>query len=233
MSGSILGDGADALDRARPRKAGRNALRPDCRQRRLSHELGTPLNAILGNVGLMLDGSTGPLSRQARDCLAEIQSAGHDLLRQSRMLLLLVQALEAHEPADAEVAPVARLFEDALRRAQLATGSNGLTMTAATANARIIGDPFWLQTLARCIVDAYAAGDGRGPLRIEIETPARLRIDWPKFRRTAIPATAVGLIRRIVELHGGRMLATTTDAFVLSWPGARLLLPGDLKPGEA
>jgi signal transduction histidine kinase len=55
--------------------------------RQLSHELRTPLNAILGNTELLLDGSSGPLSAQARACLGEVQTAGRQLLRQVQLLL--------------------------------------------------------------------------------------------------------------------------------------------------
>jgi His Kinase A (phospho-acceptor) domain len=67
-----------------------NAERASCAPinwRQLSHELRTPLNAILGNTELLLDGSSGPLSAQARACLGEVQAAGRQLLRQVQLLL--------------------------------------------------------------------------------------------------------------------------------------------------
>ena len=70
---------------ARAHAAGADGAAIDWRE--LSHELRTPLNAILGNAELLLDGSTGPLSAQARACLGEIQVAGRRLLRQVQLLL--------------------------------------------------------------------------------------------------------------------------------------------------
>lgn len=230
MTGSILAERAEMGARERP-GAVSPAAAATCRQRRLSHEVGTPLNAILGNVELLLDGSAGPLTKEAGDCLAEIQAAGQDLLRQSRMLLLLVQALEAHRPQADSVTSLGQLFAGALRQAQPAGRASGLALEGAAAQASIVGDPFWLQTFARCVVDVYATPVPRGPLRIQITPPTRLRIDWQEFRETAVPATATALLRRIVELHGGRMLATAKDAFILCWPAARLLLTD--QPGRA
>ncbi|MDX1541808.1 MAG: histidine kinase dimerization/phospho-acceptor domain-containing protein, partial [Geminicoccaceae bacterium] len=111
MTGATLGERPEALDLEPSGMVSCQAPRPRSRQRRLSHELGTPLNAILGNVELMLDGSTGPLTGEARECLAEIQSAGHDLLRQSRMVLLLIQALEASELQLERPAPLGQMFK--------------------------------------------------------------------------------------------------------------------------
>ena len=200
-----------------------------CRQRQLSHEVGTPLNAILGNVELMLDGSAGPLSAQALDCLADIQVAGQNLLRQSRMLLLLVQALEAPE-LENEPLSLKRLFEDAFRHALPAAPADQLLVDEGAAASWLVGDPFWLQTLARCVIDVYASGEHEGPLRVALKAPAEVRIEWPGFTQADVPATAVGLMRRIVEMHGGRMLGTLNNAFILSWPTARLVTADDLEP---
>ena len=46
----------------------------------MSHELRTPLNAILGFSELMLDGITGELNNEQRDCLRDISNSGHHLL---------------------------------------------------------------------------------------------------------------------------------------------------------
>lgn len=184
--------------------------------------MGTPLNAILGNVELMLDGSAGPLSKEAWTCLGEIQAAGRDLLRQSKVLLLLVQALKALRPEKEEAIALDTIFEHALRQTALGPAPDRLR---GTTNVEIVGDPFWLTTLARCVADVYAASHPAGPLELGFEAPAQVRIVWSNFCFTAVPATAVDLIQRIVELHGGRMHGPISDAFVLSWPEQRLRVP--------
>src|SRR5918994_5242073 len=73
---------ADAAGSAFARANAERATRAPIDWRQLSHELRTPLNAILGNTELLLDGSSGPLSAQARACLGEVQTAGRQLLRQ-------------------------------------------------------------------------------------------------------------------------------------------------------
>lgn len=231
MTSVTLSPAAEALEREPGSASSRAKAHGKGRRRRLSHEFGTPLNAILGNVELMLDGSTGPLSGEARACLAEMQDAGNELLRQSRLLVLLVQALETKGPQSERATPLGPSFEAALRQAQ-STGRRALPqLDGAAAGVALVGDPFWLHTLIRCMVDLYVSGDAAAPLEIDVQPPGRIRIGWSGFRETALPATATALIRRIVELHGGRMLAAARDAFVFSWPGCRLRLvvePGTL-----
>lgn len=45
----------------------------------LAHEARTPLNAIKGYAELLLAGAGGPLAAEARDHVAEIARAAHDL----------------------------------------------------------------------------------------------------------------------------------------------------------
>jgi signal transduction histidine kinase len=71
---------------ARTATADRGALRA-AHWPRLCHDLRTPLNAILGNAELLLDGSVGPLSREARACVGDVQAAGEGILRQVQALL--------------------------------------------------------------------------------------------------------------------------------------------------
>lgn len=191
------------------------------RPQQLSHELGTPLNAILGGVELMLAGSAGPLTNEAYDCLAEIQSAGQDLSRHSKLLLLLVQALNT-ETLDETPVPLRQLFLDTLNDGQPAAIAKRLLLTGPSSDIWIVGDAFWLQALARCIVDVYLTGRDQGPLRISVRPPTCVRIDWPNFDRTAVPATALGLMGTVAHMHDARFDASTDDALEFFWPTARL-----------
>ena len=99
QGGPVDGDPADGRRRAGRRSrralstgAGEPSDKPMTRApldlRQFGHELRTPLHAILGNVELLLDGTAGPLSTEARKCVGEIQTASRQLSRQVQTLLL-------------------------------------------------------------------------------------------------------------------------------------------------
>jgi hypothetical protein len=67
----------------------------------LSHELRTPANAILGHVELLLSGSAGPLTREARASLGDIQRAAVALSAQIGRMISLAETVPA-PPADAQ-----------------------------------------------------------------------------------------------------------------------------------
>src|SRR5262245_63812095 len=116
--------------------------------RQLSHELRTPLNAILGNAELLLDGSTGPLSAQARACLGEIQISGHRLLRQVQLLLAWSE-LGASRPKLAECrVDLIGLVREALTDAR----RESVRIDPPDAALSIRGDRFWLHMLVAEII---------------------------------------------------------------------------------
>lgn len=59
----------------------------------ISHELRTPANAILGHLDLLLSGSLGPLSSEARASLGDIQKASIHLLGQTQRVIEIGQRL--------------------------------------------------------------------------------------------------------------------------------------------
>ena len=62
----------------------------------LSHELRTPVNAIAGHVELLLSGSAGPLSADARSSLGEIQRAAATLTTAIGEVVQLAEDLTVH-----------------------------------------------------------------------------------------------------------------------------------------
>jgi len=46
----------------------------------MSHELRTPLNAVIGLSELMMDGATGEISEEQKQCISDILRSGHQLL---------------------------------------------------------------------------------------------------------------------------------------------------------
>lgn len=184
---------------------------------RLSHEIQTPLNAILGNVELLLEGSAGPIGGEARRCLAEIQAAGHEVLRHGQLLLLLVQALETtrlHE----EVEEMAPLLVGAWREARPAI------VVEIAENARgsaLLGDPFWLRTLASLTTE-MAPPQAAGRLSVAVDTDSVITLRMQDADLVDLPATPARLMDAILALHGAGVSRSPGGSVVLSFPPARL-----------
>ena len=120
--------------------------------RRLSHELGTPLHAILGHAELLLEGSFGPLGGEVRACVSEIQGAGRQLAQEFRRLLLIIEACGA-APQEREA-----IDGEALLKTAFAGRSVAVTWRGGPLIVR--GEAFWLRAMAEAIADMVAA-DGR------------------------------------------------------------------------
>jgi signal transduction histidine kinase len=191
---------------------------------RLCHDLRTPLNAILGNAELLLDGSVGPLSREARACVGDVQAAGEGILRQVQALLDLCRALTA--PASIAGAPLDLL---ALLRAQATALEVAVPLQLAPADARLVvrGDAAWLGTLAAALLELRrSAAPSGGALRVTLgRAPASgaiLCLSWVDFQPDQLAALPIALIDAILDLHEG-MVALSADALRLYWPASRLV----------
>lgn len=192
----------------------------------IGHELRTPLHAIMGNVELLVDGSAGPLSADARACLGDVQNAGRQLLRQVDRVLLLVQAAATPAPvAEAEVDLLARM------RAALDGQVAGPALEPQGGRLVLRGDPFWLDTWVSALVEALcpgASGSTAGRIIVErVADPAPhevgLRIAGTGGETRPWSPVIVMLIDAIVRLHGGRMLPQAGAGVCLAWPASRLV----------
>jgi hypothetical protein len=200
---------------ARGHAAGADGAAIDWRQ--LSHELRTPLNAILGNTELLLDGSTGPLSAQARASLGEIQVAGRALLRHVRLLLAWSE-LCAGRPRLAEC----RVDLLALIREGLADRPDVVRIEPHDATLLIWGDRFWLHMLVAEII-ALPSPSGTAPtLALARSADAQtLRFIWPDFGAAQTDALQRALIEGIARLQGAAVVSYP-DGLSLRWPLQRL-----------
>jgi hypothetical protein len=186
--------------------------------RQLSHELRTPLNAILGHSELLLDGSTGPLSAQARACLGEIQVAGRMLLRQVQLLLAWSE-LCASRPKLAEV-PVDVI--GLIREALADTRPDVVRIEPQDAALAIRGDRFWLHLLVAEIIALPGASGAAPTLALESSaTDHALRFTWPDFGAAPTDALQRALIARIARLQGAAVVPHV-DGLSLHWPLQRL-----------
>jgi His Kinase A (phospho-acceptor) domain len=205
-----------AADRAGPVSGRADADRATCATidwRQLSHELRTPLNAILGNTELLLDGSSGPLSAQARACLGEVQTAGRQLLRQVQLLLAWSE-LCAGSPT-----PAACRFDlITLVREALTDRAGAVPVQPLDARLVISGDRSSLQMLVAEIV-ALNGANGEAPTVVLETGPGRsaLRFAWSGFRAARTGALQIALIETVARLQGADV-ALNPDGLSLLWP---------------
>jgi light-regulated signal transduction histidine kinase (bacteriophytochrome) len=189
--------------------------------RQLSHELRTPLNAILGNAELLLDGSTGPLSAQARACLGEIQIAGHRLLRQVQLLLAWSElGASQRKLAEGRVDLIA-LVREALTDAR----PEGVRIDPHDAALSIWGDRFWLHMLVAEII--ALPEPSRAVPTIALESSAKdraLRFTWPDFAAAQTGGLQRALIEAIARLQGAAVVPNA-DGLSLRWSLHQLAWP--------
>jgi His Kinase A (phospho-acceptor) domain len=212
---------AAARAEADPKTADPKAAHPiDWRQ--LSHELRTPLNAILGNVELLLDGSAGPLSAQARTCVAEVQVAGRQLLHQVRLLLAWSELSASGSKPVADTVDLIALIREALT----VESSRPAQIDPQDACFQISGDPFWLRMLVTEIVALYGAPGAAPMVRLESCAGRRaLGFVWSDFCADRAGALRMALIEGIARLQGV-VLASKSDGLTLHWPAEQLDRPG-------
>jgi His Kinase A (phospho-acceptor) domain len=181
--------------------------------RQLSHELRTPLNAILGNTELVLDGSSGPLSAQARARLSEVQTAGRQLLRQVQ-LLLTWSKLCADRPTPAKC----RFDLITLVREALTERPGGVQVQPQDARLVICGDRSWLQMLVAEII-ALNGTNGAAPAVVLEAGPGRsaLRFVWSGFCPAQTGALQIALIETVARRQGADV-ALNPDGVSLLWP---------------
>jgi hypothetical protein len=194
----------------------------------LSHELRTPLTTILGNVELMLEGTTGPLSGAARAGLCDIEDAGRRLQRRIEEVLLLLDirersALPSREPVD--------LVELLCSTAARAAGPATVDFEIAPESAPLIvdGDRILLQHMSQIIVEIAAAQHcGRvGLVVAPADAPIGslvLRLDWPGFDPGRVRPMEAALIEQVLRLHGAGG-GCGADGVRFQWAG-RLLERG-------
>jgi len=188
---------------------------------RFGPELRTPLHAILGNVELLLDGTAGPLSAEARKCLGEVQTASRQLSRQVRTLLLWSELCAGDAGREGAVLDLIALLQD-LRATARATA---LAVEPPDACLVVQGDRFWLRTLLEEILALGGAPSSAPALRLESRADGRsLDFAWGDFCAGEAAALQVALIEAIAQVQGA-VAAVTSNGLSLYWPAARLAGP--------
>jgi hypothetical protein len=182
--------------------------------RLLGHELRTPLNAILGNTELLLDGSTGPLSTQARACLGEVQTAGRQLLRQVQLLLAWSELCVSRPRLAEDRVDLIALIRDAIGAAR----PDPIQIEPRDARLLISGDRLWLQRLVAEILALPGASAAPPAIALERRAGRRaVRFAWPGVGAAQTGALQIALIQALARLQGAAALPHA-DGLSLHWP---------------
>jgi PAS domain S-box-containing protein len=199
---------------------------------RMSHELRSPLNAVLGFAQLLQSGTPPPTARQ-EECVGEILKAGWYLLGLIEEILDLSLIESGHLSCVLEPVPLAEVLSDcqALVEGQAAARGIRLSLAQLDDGCIVIADrtrlkQVFINLLSNAIkynreggtvqVQCEAAGQGRLCIRIEDSgsglSPEQLDHIFQPFERLgqeagAIEGTGIGLAlsKRLVELMGGRI----------------------------
>jgi len=189
---------------------------------RFGPELRTPLHAILGNVELLLDGTAGPLSAEARKCLGEVQTASRQLSRQVRTLLLWAELCAGDAGRDGASLDLIALLQDVRATARAAA----LAIEPPDARLVVHGDRFWLRTMSEEILALGGTPASVPALRLERRADgSSLDFAWGHFCAGEAAPLQVALIEAIAQVQGAAA-AVTSNGLSLYWPAARVPGPG-------
>ena len=224
----------------------------------VSHELRTPLHAILLTAQLMADPSVATRDPdRARSLPSTVERTGRHLLGLIEDLVDLSR-MELHDlridlvPMDLELA-----VQDAVAQVGPLADARGIALSFAGATGiSVRGDPKRLrQVLINLLANAVKYTPRGGRVRVAVERdreglhlgvldtgigidPSDLERAFEPFERlagTATPGAGLGLpiARRIMELHGGRLTATSVpglgSVFTAHLPVDAVLAPAPVR----
>jgi signal transduction histidine kinase len=204
---------------------------------KVSHELRSPLTAVLGYVELLMDGTPGEINEEQQSMLRIID-------RSSRQLLALIEDLLTLTRIDAEgetleVGPVdlPELIERVSESTRPAVEKAGLKLIVSLGpDAKLIGDPVQLEravlnlvsnalkiTMPGGLVEISTRTEGDDITLSVRDTGTGISIEeqrhlFTRFFRTVgskeqqVPGTGLGLyiVNHIIEMHDGTMRVAST-----------------------
>jgi signal transduction histidine kinase len=199
----------------------------------VSHELRTPLQAMLGWVGVLRQGKVNPERRmQALDI---IERAGRAQAKLIEDLLDVSRIVTGRLHLDLRATDLASVIEDALDAVRPAAGAKNVLLGAALDRTieTVAGDAIRLQQVVSNLLSnavKFTPNGGRveirlaraaGEIRIVVtDTGQGIRPDFLPYvfepfrqaeaasrRREGGIGLGLAIVRRVVELHGGRVEA--------------------------
>ena len=199
---------------------------------RLSHELRTPMSAVLGFTQLLLGGKGGALNESQRDYVAKVKRAGEHVLELLNEVLDLARIEAGRIEMDVQAVPLAPLVAEVVGLTQPIAEARGIALTVSaegSANIRVSADPkrlrqVLLNLLSNAIKYNFAGGrvtvgwvvdHGRARISVADTGPGiaplqQVRLFQPFERLDAdhgADGTGIGLAitKRLVELMDGEI----------------------------
>ncbi len=226
----------------------------------VSHELRTPLNAVIGFSEVLCAQETDGLSRRQLDFLKAIHDGGDHLLSLINDILDLSKIESGRMPLNLDVVEVVTIVSEVVAMLQGQSENGGLTLDAECEPeiGPVSVDPrLFREILLNLVSNAIKfTPDGgsvrvlarmeRGDLVIQVvdtgiglakEHQAKVfeqfyQVDGTYTRKFRGTGLGLGLVRRMVEMHGGTVAVESTPGagatFTCRFPACRVDLPREL-----
>ena len=203
----------------------------------MSHELYTPLNAIIGYAHLLGTGAIPPDSLRFAKYLADIGASGQQLLAQIQQALACTEVESGHFDLQPRRAELRAVLQGVIEVAQDACRAKGVAVTLAMApeSLELAIDPMRLsQVVSQCLSNAIRFSHAGGQValrahaiderrfRVEVQdhgvgiAPERLPHLFTALRQPGEgparkqPGLGLALTRRLVEAMDGSIAVTST-----------------------
>lgn len=181
---------------------------------RVSHDLRTPLNAVIGFSDVMGSELFGPVGDQRyREYIAHIRDSGRELLKSAEDTLAITSLLGGRKPAGGEALNLETIVLEGLRAAGLGDTEAGGVAVDVDARLDVIGDRRGVrQALVNLVSEARIRARTGAPVRLtasgeEEFVVVQIAVSCDAPTRSAAEASLhICMARVLLELQGARLV---------------------------